>query len=409
MKRNHFWQGTLYAIATTLFINSSLASNVQAQVINPGDDLGRPGNEERNAPDCIGKDIPRIVSSPSPSDVLPNGLGPYLFLKSARVNLQDCTVTLPLRKGKMKSGQSVWYILTDASDKGIAQLLGVNYAPKLIFTDLGRGVRRATVDSNGTVVFRKGNVDFSPKNSATPGDTPNFFPPKQVQPGSVGDEFYTPLFKTTNAGGTVVYNAPVVAFNTDEAALNQFCNGNVNYDVVHDKVTKICPEKGTVTLRMTLGYSFAKPVLYLSMDANNPVAATLEESTLTPAYDQQGFNLPDAAIGSGVERIFLIRNGATGLRNPNRQGLNSALSDGRGPINILGGIPENNLDYSPIWKAFLLSWTDEAVQSGYRTRIIDIFQSLQYNAGGYLVNIDGKPEFEPAGFAINCPVIMRLN
>jgi hypothetical protein len=85
------------------------------------------------------------------------------------------------------------------------------------------------------------------------------------------------------------------------------------------------------------------------------------------------------------------------------------LSDGRGPINILGGIPENNLDYSPIWKMFLLSWTDEAIKQGYQTRIIDIFQSLQYNDRGLLVNVDGKEEFSPAGIAVNCPIVMRLN
>jgi hypothetical protein len=407
MLRQH--RNTMKAILGGLLLTCTSTGVSNAQVVNWGSMLGTPGNEERPAPEWIGKDIPQIVAEPAPSDVLPDGLGPHVFLKSARIDMEAGTVTLPLKKGKMKSGETFWYVITDTSDRGISELLGVNYAPKMIFTDLERGVRRATIQSDGMIMFERGKVDFAPKLSVTPGDAPNPFPPKQMQPGSVGDEYYSPLFKTTNGNSNVIYNAPVVAFNTDEATLNQFCDGNANHDIVHDKVTAICPRDGTVTLRMTLGYSFAKPVLYLSFDANNPIAASLEEATLTPVYDQQGFNLPDAAIGSGVERIFVVTNGPMGDTNPNRQGLNSALADGRGPINILGGIPENNLDYSPIWKMFLVSWTDEAIKQGYQTRIIDIFQSLQYNDRGLLVNVDGKKEFAPAGIAVNCPIVMRLN
>jgi hypothetical protein len=396
-------------LGTAILIILTSIGVVNAQVVNWGTMLGTPGEEERPAPEWIGKDIPRIVAEPAPSDDLSNGLGPHVFLKSARIDMETGTATLPLKKGKMKSGEPFWYVITDTSDRGISELLGVNYAPKMIFTDLERGVRRATIQSDGITVFDKGKVDFSPQLSITPGEAPSYFPPKQMQPGSVGDEFYSPLFKTTNGNSNVIYNAPVVAYDAEEETLNQFCDGDVNHDIVHDKVTAICPRDGTVTLRMTLGYSFAKPVLYLSFDANNPIAASLEEATLTPVYDQQGFNLPDAAIGSGVERIFVVTNGPTGDTNPNRQGLNSALSDGRGPINILGGIPENNLDYSPVWKMFLLSWTDEAIKQGYQTRIIDIFQSLQYNSRGLLVNVDGKEELSPAGIAINCPIVMRLN
>nr|MCU0570946.1 hypothetical protein [Oculatellaceae cyanobacterium Prado106] len=395
-----YWNNRTKGLLGGLLLAAIGAGAASAQVVNWGSMLGTPGSEDRPAPAWIGRDIPQIVSEPAPSDVLPDGLGPHVFLRSARIDMEAGTATLPLKKGKMKTGETVWYIVTDTSDRGISELLGVNYAPKMIFTDLDRGVRKATIQSDGVVVFERGNVDFSPELSVTPGDAPNYFPPQQMQPGSVGDDFYSPLFKTTNGNSNVIYNAPVVAFGADEATLNQYCNGNADHSVVHDKVTAICPQNGTVTLRMTLGYSFAKPVLYLSMDANNPIAASLEEATLTPVYDQQGFNLPDAAIGSGVERIFVVTNGPMGDGNPNRQGLNSALKDGRGPINILGGIPENNLDYSPIWKMYLLKWTDEAIKQGYQTRIIDIFQSLQYNSSGLLVNVDGNPEFQPAGIAV---------
>src|SRR5208282_4837423 len=64
-------------------------------------------------------------------------LSPSKFtLKSAiDVNLSNETVRLPLYPGTAYAGtphaERVWYILEDASDQGLADDLGVNYAPKL--------------------------------------------------------------------------------------------------------------------------------------------------------------------------------------------------------------------------------------------------------------------------------------
>ena len=55
------------------------------------------------------------------------------------------------------------------------------------------------------------------------------------------------------------------------------------------------------------------------------------------------FALEDASPGEAAERIYVFVNGPMGLNNPQRQGLDSALSDGRGPLNVLGGIPTINL------------------------------------------------------------------
>ena len=43
------------------------------------------------------------------------------------------TVRLSLYKGKA-GGETVWYVLLDASEQGLAHDLGVNYAPKLANT-----------------------------------------------------------------------------------------------------------------------------------------------------------------------------------------------------------------------------------------------------------------------------------
>src|SRR5262245_66647215 len=55
----------------------------------------------------------------------------HLTVESAiQVDLSKESVRLPLYRGEA-NGQTVWYVLLDASDQGIAHDLGVNYAPKL--------------------------------------------------------------------------------------------------------------------------------------------------------------------------------------------------------------------------------------------------------------------------------------
>src|SRR5690349_23582720 len=52
-----------------------------------------------------------------------------------QVDLSKESVRLPLYKGIAYKGtprqETVWYVLLDASDQGLARDLGVNYAPKL--------------------------------------------------------------------------------------------------------------------------------------------------------------------------------------------------------------------------------------------------------------------------------------
>ncbi|MCW3034931.1 MAG: hypothetical protein JWM17_243, partial [Actinobacteria bacterium] len=61
----------------------------------------------------------------------------HLTLESAiQVDLRKETVRLPLYRGKA-NGQTVWYVLLDASDAGLAHDLGVNYAPKLANLAIG--------------------------------------------------------------------------------------------------------------------------------------------------------------------------------------------------------------------------------------------------------------------------------
>ena len=147
------------------------------------------------------------------------------------------------------------------------------------FPDFPAEIRAPAGTLAGVSAFQ---INFASSDVLTPGDAPNFFPPKAAQPGSVGDADYSPLVEFANAKNAL-FNMPMVAFNVSEDDLNKMCDGIVDYTKVEDKVLKICPRDGTVTLKLTLGYTFGKPIFYLSTEANDPVVATLEGATYTPA------------------------------------------------------------------------------------------------------------------------------
>lgn len=371
---------------------------------------GAPLHEARPAPAAIFPDERIIVAQPSPSEVNPSFLGPVLLMKSAHIDLEAGTMTLPLRTGQLASGELVWSVLTDVTDENLANLHGVNYSAKMAYGVTGNAARSGTLQQDGSITFAGGRVDFAPEHAATPGEAPNFFPPTAFQPGSVGDTDYSPLVEFDNAK-SAVFNMPMVAFDVSAEELNAMCDGAVDHAVVHDKVTAICPRDGTVTLQMTLGYTFGKPIFYLSTEANDPLIATLETATYAPALSDLPFALEDAAPGESAERIYVVANGPTGLDNPFRQGVNSALSDGgHGPLNILGGIPTINLDYSPIWRLFPIRWTDAAIQAGYRTKLTNAIDIENAGAKGIVESIaEGGGPPKAVGFLVNCPVVYRVN
>jgi hypothetical protein len=360
------------------------------------------------APTFFKPDLDIVTAQPSPSEVNPSFLGPVLLMKQAQVDLESGTAKLPLRKGHLRSGETVWFVITDTTDEYLANLHGLVYSPKLSYGLTGKAAREATIAADGSFVFDGGKVDFSPERSVTPGAAPNFFPPKAFQPGSVGDADYSPLVHIKNASKDVLFNAPMLAFNVSDEKLNEFCAGNADHKLTEDKVVAICPRDGTVTLALTLGFTFGKPILYLSTEANDPLVATLEGATYAPALKDVPFALEDASPGGSAERIYVFANGPTGRDNPQRQGLDSALSDGRGPLNVLGGIPTINLDYSPLWRVFPTKWTNAAIEHGYRSRLTDAIHIADFQARGFLTGLDDK-ELRPVGFIVNCPVVYRVN
>jgi hypothetical protein len=406
-----------------------------------------PGPFESRGPGCnffppsaaVGAGVDPSYFGPPPSQTNISLVGPVQLLRSGPVNFQEGTITLPLYKGyvrargnsgeattkaaspsgasiprplrdqtdKTRRGgnlQPVWFILTDVSDPQVAASLGLNFSQKLQFSAVG--ARTGNLDANGAIIFDRGTVDFRPERSVVPGPSSAPFPPASVQPGSVGDRNYSPLVRLENAGG-VTYNAPIIAFGVDESQIS-FPDGNPDYRLVHDQVRKIDPAAGTVTLNLINGFSFGRPVLYVSMDASVPVSAAIEHATLAPLLA----NLPlgqDDSFSSAVERIFIAVNGPSqnGCDNPQRQGLFATLIDDFRPNNTFGGIPTIALDYSPIWDANLFEFTPEAISNGYRGQLREEFQILDFAERGLVTGAGGGP-FGSSGFVINCPIAFRL-
>src|SRR6266704_3404450 len=107
--------------------------------------------------------------------------------------------------------------------------------------------------------------------------------------------------------GSVIYNAPIVAFGVEANDIN-FPSGGVDYSKVHDQVLAIDPVNMTVTLNLINGFSFGRPVWYVSMDASIPLAAAIEHATFAPLM-QNILLGKDDSFSSPIERIFISTNG----------------------------------------------------------------------------------------------------
>lgn len=365
---------------------------------------GGPGCAINPASPSVGADVPITYFAPPPSVSDPKLVGPLQLLTAGSLDANAGTLRLPLYQGKMRDGRSVWYILTDTTDEGNAKALGLNFSPKLNYAATGRGARTATLEKGGVLVFDQGTVDFRPERRIVPGPQTAPFPPSTFQPGSLGDRDYTPLVRITNAGGHI-YNAPIIAFDATAEQIT-FPSGNPDYTRLHDKVLRIDPRAGTVTLLLIPGFSFAKPVLYLTMDASAVLPAAMEGVNQAPGMTDIDVGNDDSAF-SAVERLFAFVNGPRGCQNPHRQGFESALVDGRSPLNVLGGIPFVANDYSPLWDVNVGVWTEAAVNAGFRSRLIDEFQILSFVENGFITGPDGAP-YGSAGFIVNCPIVFRF-
>src|SRR6266566_821007 len=328
-----------------------------------------------------------------------------------QVDLSHETVRLPIYKGTapVPNGapgqtETVWFVLLDASDSGLAHDLGVNFAPKLANIAIGdpAAVQTVTLDSPSpeqnrfgpAVVHFQGAPDFSPTRIAEPG--PTGFPLKKFQPGSVAGPGYSPFIKI--AGSNVVYNAPIIAAGEGPFDVAHHTNTEDRVLLVH--IAPPSPPcqflQSYADLLFVKGFDAGQPIVYLSTDAGQPLTSVLERSTYVPALNEAAYNGGDDFLGSARERLFGFINGQTGENNTQAQGfqhlvrdghagedasaenssLINALRNGGDLLNVFGDFPTlaspRHADaYSPLWDAQLGLWTAKAIKEGLNKRQID--------------------------------------
>ncbi len=324
------------------------------------------------------------------------------FPSALAVDFTKKWVTLPVYQGIGPSGKPTYFIMTESADFEIAKLLGVNYAPKLINGRGTAGSQQVTIEK-GMIKF-KGDVDFTPVRSLTPGPFPNTFPPATAQPGSVGDAEYSPVIVLPSGS---VMSASIVANST----------GN------HDHLVSIDYAKGTVVFELLDGFEGGEQYYFhLVTESSDMGAATIERGTYTPRLA----NLPMFGKSMPNDKSALLgfaptANGETGANNPERQGLNSTILDGNAfdPLNVFPLDPDNNKrennNYSPMWDAHIYVWTDAAIAAGKRRRVKSIADLTSLFKDGSVKNAppnkgDANPFIAglmPTGAIINCPVIAQ--
>ena len=297
---------------------------------------------------------------------------------SGEINDND-TITVSLHEGR-SNGQTVWFIVTDASDDEFAEAFGANRAQKLENARGTTAVQSGYFDNDGVLQFAA-TVDFSPARIVVPG--PDGFPPLQAEPGSVGEPGYSPLVELPD--GTIL-NAPHVANNTG----------------VHDSAEDVNLDERSVRIELVDGFARDKPVLYISMEASDPVGAALEASTFAPALNAAPFIGGDGTDSSRAS-LAAITNGQTGLSNRQRQGLNSALMGEGDPLNMLTRLP-NQGRYSPLWDVHLSTWAP-----GERPRRQEDFSDIEDLAEDGRITAPDGSAWGPSGFIVNCPIVKRVD
>jgi hypothetical protein len=364
----------------------------------------------------------------------------HLVLESTlQVNLTQETVRLPLYKGTA-NGHDVWFILTEASDAGLAHNSGLNYAPKLANIAIGCPdcVQTVTIDAptadqnkfGPATVHFQGEPDFSPTRTLVPG--PNGFPPASFSPGAKAGPGYSPFIRI--AGSDVVYNAPIVA--TGDGSFDVTTHTNTADRVLGIHIAQPPFPSGQfldswVDLLVVKGFDAGQPILYLSTEADDPLASVLERATYVPVLAKAAYNGGDDFLGSARERLFGFINGQTGSDNPQAQGFQNIVLDGHASqdasaqntalinalrnggdlLNVFGDFPtladpRHAQAYSPLWDAQLGQWTQKAIDEGLNTRQID--ENVVFNLAATrpdLLTGPGGASYGSVGIDINCAVI----
>jgi hypothetical protein len=358
-----------------------------------------------------GRDVSDFNGASRTFSVEDNNFLPSVISLDSLSNPKQASATLPIYEGVGPNGEPTYFIITEATTRELAAEYGAILAPKLkygVLPSAAAAAQRVQV-IDGRVYF-KGDVDFSPVRSVTPG-TPFAFPPAAVQPGAVGDDEYSSLVILPSGD---VINAQIIA----------------NASGQHDRLLDINLEERWAKFQLLDGWEGGRRFYYhLVTDASAPGPAAIELGVYAPrmanlpTFGESGLDGESVLLGFSPNANGLTQGDIVG-GNPNdddRQGLSSTILDNDlDPVNIFPFDPTNDIEegnnYSPLWDAHINQWTDEAINgaNGDQRRGIKSFEELlSLIDQGLIESFFGSPGTEndfvgglrATNAVINCPVI----
>lgn len=362
-------------------------------------------------------------SEPAPADTEKLSRENLTIRSVIGLDLKRDFARMPLHEATVR-GQSVWFVITDVSDRQLAQKMGLNFAPRLsnlITPECPQCVQSVVspAELGSTVPEFVGMPDFSPTRVLVPGPDGGF-PPLRADPGAVAGPGYSPYVQI--AGTDIVFDAPVVAVGAGSFDVTTHTN-------THDRALAIDTEKMTADLGFIRAFSNGEDIFYLNFDASSPLAATIERSTFSPGLGLSPSPDVNRDPTTASAAIFVMANGQIGPASPPAQGLDHVIIDGLneqelhiGNHDLLaalraGGDAHNVLDvfptlkrqklrelYTPDWDLHLGVWTDEAVAAGLNFARDDANVTRQAALDGLITSPGGK-KLRSDRSVINCPAL----
>ncbi len=314
--------------------------------------------------------------------------------------------------------RELYYVITEASDRGLARLLGVIYAPRMADAIGSGGESNSQWSDDGRLVF-EGTIDFSPTRDLTAGGADGQllgFPPAAVTPGAKADENWSSY--VVLPGTDVVINAQPVANSTGIHDRIPNPNGNTQADEDDLNNPNLAIDQASVVMQLLDGWQDGKPYYFhIVTDTSDPGPATIELGVYAPKLAK----LPTFGLfpGGSMLPFSPTANGRTFDNGDGFgvQGLNSASLSERqvqDPTNTFP-IDPRDPDYAPMWDAHITEFT---VPEADRPILTSFDQINELLADGTLIPFRGNANTSPlanslsdlltaTGAIINCPVITQ--
>ena len=370
------------------------------------------------------------VYPPEANVFIPSVLGVDYRLGGNGTTSNQPSVTLPMFQGwEVVDGapREAYYVITESSDAGMAERLGVIHARRMAEAKGSEGVQLGTFGEDGRLVFT-GTVDFGGTRSLTPGvpvtdaveGDANFgiltFPPAVANAGATADDAWSSYVVLPSG---VVINAQMVANST--GLHDRIATGNTDEDGQDVANVNLDPDNARVALQLLDGWQGGEQYYFhIVTDTSNDAPSAIEKGVTATRLENiptfgnfpGGAFLPFSPCANGVPGGITDANG-----NTLYQGLNVAIDSNnqdQDPTNTFP-IDPTDPDYTPMWDAHICQWTvpnDEKVILTSTAQINDLFIS------GELTNFFGNdtdstesntlfPGLSPTGAIINCPVISQ--